>query len=500
MSNSKYQFHTTPWDHQKTAMRLAWGKPAFAFLMEMGSGKTKVAIDECCALFERMHIDAMVVMAPKGVYKNWVRHDPENPGEFQTHMPPRLLKKAVIATWEPNGGNRENLENLKKALTKGDGLRIFVINTESVQTAGKARLYLEKFLKTHSVYWALDESTFIKNQDASRTKYIVKVGKLAKFRRIMTGTPDPRSPMDFYSQFDFLDEGLLGFKSFYSFRSRYAVTQKKNFTPKALTDQGKRGRDVTVVVGYRNLDELKRKIGQYSFRITKDECMDLPPKIYTRRDVELTLEQVRIYDEIKNDFFSTLGDESFISMQNVITQMIRLQQVLSGFTVDNDGIEHAIPSNRPKALLEEIEGINGKVIIWSRFKRDIENITTSLASEYGEKSIAQFHGGNVKTREHDADRFINDKECRFMVSNQQAGGRGNTWIVAHDVIYYSNDFDLEKRMQSEDRCHRGGQKHSVRYVDLISPGTIDEKIVFALKRKMDLASIVKGDQLKQWLV
>lgn len=477
-------------------MRRAWGRPGYAWLMEMGSGKTKVAIDEATAQFERLMITGWVVMAPKGVYKNWVREG----GEIDTHMPDRVRSRALIATWEAGGGNRENLRTLERALQPGSGLRILVINTEAVQTPGRARLYLEKFLRAHQCAWHIDESTFIKNHEAARTKYILSVAPLARFRRIMTGSPTPRSPMDLFSQFQFLQPGCLGHRSFYSFRARYAVTRKVDFTPREMREQGKSRRPVEVIVNFRNVEELNGQIAPLSYRVTKEQCMDLPPKIYTRRDVELTAEQLRAYSSLRDDAVAILSAESFVTTQSVLTQLLRLQQIVCGHVVDDDGVEHDIPSNRLPALMEAIEEVPGKVIIWSRFRRDIAKIVEALGREYGPESVAQYHGGNVSTRQDDVRRFLEDSECRFMVSNAQSGGYGNTWIVASTVIYYSNDFDLEKRLQSEDRAHRGGQTSSVTYIDLISPGTVEEKIVAALRSKMDIASAITGDGYREWLV
>lgn len=228
--------------------------------------------------------------------------------------------------------------------------------------------------------------------------------------------------------------------------------------------------------------------------------MDLPPKVFIPRDVDLTPEQIRIYDQIKGEALAMLGSEAFVSTPSVITQLLRLQQVICGHVVDDDGNVHDIPTNRLAALMETVEETDGKVIIWSRFRRDIESIAQALGKEYGHGSVAQFHGGNVKTRQDDVNRFINDPSCRFMISNAQSGGRGNTWIVANTVVYYSNDFDLENRVQSEDRAHRGGQTKSVTYVDLIARGTVDERIVKALRSKMDVAAAVTGDDLKEWLI
>lgn len=494
--NTKYEFKTEPWGHQREAIRRSWGKEGFAWLMEMGSGKTKVAIDEASAMFERLMITGMVIMAPKGVYKNWVRRG----GELEVHMPDRILDTAHIGVWEAGGGNKKNQRRLEKGLTQGNGLRILVMNTEAVQTAGKARLYLQEFLKKHTCAWYLDESTFIKNHDAARTKYILSVAPLAAFRRIMTGSPSPRSPMDLFSQFQFVKAGCLGHRNFFSFRGRYANTKQADFTPKHLREEGAKSRKTTVIVNYRNLSELNAQIAPLSYRVTKEECMDLPPKIYTRRDVELTPEQLRAYKSLKEDAIAMLDAESFVSAQSVLVQLLRLQQIVCGHVTDDDGNEVDIPSNRLAALMEVAEEAGGKIIIWSRFRRDITKIVEALSKEYGAESVAQYHGGNTNTRQDDVDRFINDPECRFMVSNAQSGGYGNTWIVANTVVYYSNDFDLEKRLQSEDRAHRGGQTKSVTYVDFVSSGTVEEKIIKALREKMDLASMVTGDNYREWLI
>lgn len=496
MSDGKYIFKTQPWAHQREAMRRSWGKEGFAWLMEMGSGKTKVAIDEASAMFEKLMLTGMVIMAPKGVYRNWVRKG----GELLTHMPDRIYDNAHMCTWEAGGGSKDNLRKLELGLKKRNGLTILVMNTEAVQTKGKARVYLEAFLKAHRCAWYLDESTFIKNHDAARTKYILDVAPLAAFRRIMTGSPTPRSPMDLFSQFQFIKAGCLGHRNYYSFRGKYALTKKVDFTPKHLKEEGKRGRPVDVIVSFRNLEELNAQMAPLSYRVTKEECMDLPPKIYTRRDIELTPEQLRAYKSLKEDALAMLDAESFVSAQTVLVQLLRLQQIVCGHVVDDDGNEHDLPTNRIRDLLEVIEENSGKVIIWSRFRRDITKIVEALSDEYGSEAVAQYHGGNVKTRQDDVDRFINDPSCRFMISNAQSGGYGNTWIVANTVIYYSNDFDLEKRLQSEDRAHRGGQTKSVTYVDFVAAGTVEEKIIKALRNKMDLAAMVTGDNFKEWLI
>jgi SNF2 family DNA or RNA helicase len=216
--------------------------------------------------------------------------------------------------------------------------------------------------------------------------------------------------------------------------------------------------------------------------------------------VELTPEQQGLYVQIRDEAFAMLESGSFMSTATAITQILRLHQLVCGSFKDDDGNEHDVPSNRLEVFMDVVEEVAGKVIVWAKYRRDIARIVDSLTQHYGPASVAQFHGGNTKTRQDDVARFLNDPECRFMISNQQTGGYGNTWIVANTVIYYSNDYDLELRMQSEDRAHRGGQTQHVTYVDLVAPGTVDERIIEALRNKIDISTMVMGDGYREWLV
>lgn len=483
MTQTQFEFKTQPYEHQRKALRNAWKREAYAFFMEMGTGKTKVAIDEMSLYFEWGLIRAAVVLAPKGVYLNWLR-------ELGVHMPDRVRDAGMIVEWRAGGGGAEHQSRLRSLLTVGEGIRVLVMNIEALSSGTKAAVYLRKFLAAHRCYMAVDESTFIKNPSANRTKSIVELGKLAAYRRIMTGSPVTRSPLDLYSQFEFLAPGLLGSRSYYAFRARFAVVQQKDFG----------GRKVQVVVGYKNTEELTAHVQRHSYRVTKDECLDLPPKIYTMREVELTDEQRRMYTEMKEFAVAELEQEGFVSANAVIVQLLRLHQLVCGHVTDDDGHVRPVKSNRLDALMEVIAETDGKVVIWSRYRYDIEQIAQALSREYGPRSVAQYHGGNTNTRQEDATRFIEDPECRFMISNAQSGGYGNTWTVATTMVYYSNDYDLEKRIQSEDRAHRSGQTRSVTYVDLVAPGTVDEKILQALRKKINISVAIMGDGFREWIV
>jgi SNF2 family DNA or RNA helicase len=336
----------------------------------------------------------------------------------------------------------------------------------------------------------IDESTTIKNPTAKRTKNILKIGNLAKYRRILTGSPVTKSPLDLYSQCEFLDEHHLQQSSYYSFRTKYANMIERNFG----------GRRVQLVGSYRNLGELTTLLDKFSYRVLKEECLDLPEKVFTKRYVQLTDEQIKIYAQLKRDALALLNGK-VMSTMNVITQLMRLHQVTCGhFKADDDSITH-LKNNRLDELMSILEETDGKVIIWANYREDIKNITNSLKKAYGEASTVEYHGGVDQRYRQDNIAQFQQKNgpTRYFVGNTQTGGYGITLTAASTVIYYSNSYDLEKRLQSEDRAHRIGQKNNVTYVDLIAEGTIDERIVKSLRNKINIANEIMGEDLKNWI-
>lgn len=472
-----YEYKTKPFKHQKTAMVNMRGKPAYALLMEMGTGKTKVAIDEMGVMFSDGLIDAALVIAPKGVYGNWVHT------EIPTHLSDGVPR--MIVQWE--GKMTLKAKREYQRLMDYNGLAILVINTEAFSGKKTSNAYqlVDRFIKSKkNVAAYLDESTLIKNHKAIRTKNIIECGDRCAYRRIMTGSPVPRSPLDFFSQFRFLGKGLLGTNNYFAFRSRYAIMRQMHV----------QNRIVEVIDSYQNLDDLKERVGKHSYRVRKDECLDLPPKVYTSVDVEPTPDQRRLYNEITKQAITMHQSGGSISATEVITLLLRQQQILCGHVVTDDGDTVDVKSSRLSQLMETIEPIDGKVIIWARFRHDIQSIRDELAKVYGPESVETYFGGMSNDEKETAKtRFQDDPECRFFVGNAQSGGYGITLTAATTVIYYSNTFDLEQRLQSEDRAHRSGQTKTVVYIDLLVRGSIDEKIIKGLRDKKDIADLVTGD-------
>jgi SNF2 family DNA or RNA helicase len=267
-----------------------------------------------------------------------------------------------------------------------------------------------------------------------------------------------------------------------------------------MLDRNFGGRRVQIVGGYKRLDELSRILKAFSNRVLKENCLDLPEKIYIERQVELTDEQSKAYSTMKSAALASLKGK-IATAPHILTQMMRLHQITCGHLKSDDGTITEIKNNRLDELLDVLDEVEGKVIIWANYIYDIEHIVSSIKKKYGEHSVVQYYGAVASDKRQTAiEKFQDPKsDARFFVGNPQTGGYGITLTAANTVIYYSNGYDLEKRLQSEDRAHRIGQKKSVTYVDLVAPKTVDEKIKRALRKKINIATEIMGEELREWI-
>jgi SNF2 family DNA or RNA helicase len=447
--------------------------------MEMGTGKTKVLIDNVAMLYDKGKIDGVLIIAPKGVVKTWYEQ------ELPTHLPDHIENVSIL--WQPNITKTQQ-EKLESLFEIESALHILVMNVEALST-DKGVNFAKKFINSHKTLIAIDESTTIKTPTAQRTKNIIMLGKNAKYKRIMTGSPITKNPLDLYTQCEFLDPWLLDFASYYSFRNRYAEMKTMHV----------RGRSIQVVKEFRHLGELSDTVKQFSYRVLKEDCLDLPPKNFIKRHITLTSEQQKIYKQMKDHALATLNGKMTTTM-TVLTQLMRLHQITCGHFTADDGSVQQVKSNRMNELMLILEEIDGKAIIWANYQRDIENIIDDITKKYGPGSVVDYYGLTPQeNRQDNIRKFQNNPECRFLIGTPQTGGYGITLTQANTVIYYSNGYDLEKRLQSEDRAHRIGQKKTVTYIDLICEDTVDEKIVKALRDKINIASEVMGEELKDWI-
>ena len=474
-----YKFKTKPYAHQLTALEKSWNKENYAYFMEMGTGKTKVLIDNLAMLYDKRKVDGALIVAPKVVVKTWYEQ------ELPTHLPNHIDNTTVL--WQSNITKAQQ-EKLNSLLENEMLLHVLVMNVEALSTE-KGVNFARKFINSHKTLMAIDESTTIKTPTARRTKNIIMLGKQAKYKRIMTGSPITKNPLDLYTQCEFLDPWLLDFASYYAFRNRYAEMKTMHI----------RGRSIQVVDRFQNLAELSEKVKDFSYRVLKEDCLDLPPKNFIKRHITLTPEQQKVYKQMKDSALAILNGKVSTTM-TVLTQLMRLHQITCGHFTADDGSEQEVKSNRMNELMSILEETEGKAIIWANYQKDIKGIIEEITKKYGPGSVVDYYGLTPQEDRQDHIRkFQNDPECRFLIGTPQTGGYGITLTQANTVIYYSNGYDLEKRLQSEDRAHRIGQKKTVTYIDLICEDTVDEKIVKALRDKINIASEVMGEELRDWI-
>ena len=259
------------------------------------------------------------------------------------------------------------------------------------------------------------------------------------------------------------------------------------------------GRSIQLVAGFKNLPELSDKLKPFSYRVLKEDCLDLPDKIYMKREIELSADQKKLYKQMRQEALATLNGKTVTTM-TALTQLMRLHQITCGHFTADDGSIQEVKNNRLDELLNILEEVEGKVIIWAHYQYDIELIFKAIEKEYGPGSVVHYYGKTLpEERDYAIRNFKNNSKVRFFVGTPQTGGYGITLTQANTVIYYSNGYDLEKRMQSEDRAHRIGQKKTVTYVDIIAEDTVDTKIVKSLRKKINIASKVMGEELKKWI-
>ena len=475
----KYKFKTKPYEHQLKALEMSWNRETFAYFMEMGTGKTKVLIDNMAMLYDKGKIDGALIIAPKGVIGTW--YTQELPAHLVDHI------ENVTVLWQANITKSQS-RKLGTLFKTGEDLHILIMNVEAFSTQ-KGTQFAQKFMLSHKTLMVIDESTTIKNPKAKRTKNILQLADRAQYRRILTGAPVTKNPLDLFTQCYFLDPYHLDHQSYYSFRTRYAIMKTAHIA----------GRSIQLVAGFKHLDELSEKLKPFSYRVLKEDCLDLPDKIYMKRIITLTPEQLKVYKQMKEEALAILNEKT-VTTVNALTQLMRLQQITCGHFVADDGTTQEIKSNRLNELMDILDEIEGKAIIWAHWQADIKNIVKEIKKVHGPGSVVDYYGLTPQDqRDKHREAFQNDSKVRFIVGTPQTGGYGITLTAANTVIYYSNGYDLEKRLQSEDRAHRIGQHKPVTYVDILAEETVDEKIVKALRKKINIASEVLGEELRDWI-
>ena len=489
----RFPYKTEPFPHQREIFEATHDLEAHALFLEMGTGKTKILIDTAAALWFRNEINAVLVLAPKAVAPNWVND------ELPTHMP-ELPYRAFL--WDTaKAGNKGFQAELKKFFEDESGeLRVLVMSYDALMTERrkgaakglkKGKEAAQLMLKEHKALLILDESARIKSPDAKRTKRVMAAAPHAKYRRIATGTPVTNSPFDVYTQLKFLDPQVwakLGCSTFAAFKAMFGV-----WIEHVRKDNGQKFQQL---VDYQNIGLLHKEVDRLGSRMLKEDVLDLPEKVYSKREFDMSPAQRKLYDELKKEFMVWLDSGELITAPLAITRMLRLQQITSGYCpTDDGGMVMIEPNPRLTCLGDVLEDVPHQAIIWAKFHQDIDEICGLI----GEDNCVAYDGRTTQDeREERRNKFLGG-EVQFFVANPAAAGEGLTFTNAKTVIYYNTSFKLADRLQSEDRAHRIGQDRSVQYIDIIASGTIDRHIVAALRRKNNLAAQVTGDQIKEWI-
>lgn len=473
---------TIPYKHQQDEFDFSKDLKVRGIFWEMGCGKSKTAIDTACHLYEEGEIDCLVVLAPNGVHTNWLTDEmPKHAWMDDWHG----------FSWVSAKSKTHKAEEVREEVLEHDGMILVAMNYDAVNTE-LGHKYILRVLKERKCMLVLDESARIKSPGAKRTKRVQSLAKYAEYRRIMTGTPITNSPFDVYSQLMFLDPKVwdrIGCRRFATFKTMFGVFKRQNFG----------NRQFDQLVGYRNLEKLQPIVNAYCSRIKKEDVLDLPDKVYNIYPVEMTKEQERIYNGLRDQYLAVLDGGEVLDAPLAIVRLLRLQQVLCGYVPTGDENElRPLKSNpRLKSLMGLMEDLSDQAIVWARFQKDIDLIAEALKK--AKIPYVVYDGRTSDEGRRVARKLFKEGKAQVFLANPAAAGEGLTLIEAKTVVYYNNSFKLDHRLQSEDRAHRIGQTHKVSYYDLVVPGTIDEDIVAALSNKMDIASRVTGETLSEWL-
>lgn len=475
-THAPYPFQREAWEDKRDLE--AWGH-----LWEMGTGKTLEILMQALWLYDQGEIDGIVVLAPKGVYRNWEEV------EIPKHVPD--WADVDVMSWISKTPIPKKDKTRFAELLKHRGLAVFAMNYEATITkhGGDA---LKKFLTGRRCLLVCDESARLKTPGSKTSMRVVAAAKYARFRRILTGTPVTQGPFDVYSQIRVLDENFWkdrGIPTFHLFKNRYGVFEKR----------GSGSQQWNQLLRYRNLDELKGFVAEITDRKLKSEVLaDLPPKLYSKKVFSLDPDQRKLYDELRSELRAFLDSGEEISADFALTKLTRLQQIACGFTgTDEETVVPVGENVRLAALLDLLTEVQGKAIIFARWTWEVDQIVAALGDE-----CVRFDGLVGDEERQEAIHAFQDSDDgpRWFVGKVSVAGEGITLTRAGTVIYCSNSYRLDQRLQSEDRAHRAGMPNrAVHYIDLVALGTYDEPILDALRSKRDVGAEITGDQLPDWI-
>ena len=466
-------YKTQPLKHQKEAVNRFKDQHYGALLCEMGTGKTKIVLDIIKNSMKRFDV---IVVAPNGLHHNW------GINEIPKHM-----DGVLTYTWRGPIKSKKGKQGFTRFCVAQDKPRIFLINVEALRTADgfkTATQFLASSPYPAERHMVVDESTCIKNPKALQTKRVLDLSSCVDRRWVLNGTPITQSPLDLFTQCRFLSKDAIPFNTYTAFKHSFAIETVVTMGSRAFRK----------VIGYQNLEQLTKLLEPFTLRIEKKDCLDLPNKTFMQHAIELTPKQQRVYDSMKNDCLALLDNGELVTSTLALTKIVKLHQILTGFVTDDDGTEHAIENNRIAALMQIAETTQ-PLVVFCAYKFNIKQIKEELTKRFPEKTIAEYHGDvSDRVRNQSVQDFQNGNADFFLATS--AGAKGLTLHRASTMVYYSNNYSLETRLQSQDRIHRIGQEKKCTYIDLVVPQTVDDAILKRLEEKKELSSMVLDDLIQ----
>lgn len=505
----EFNWVTPPYNHQREWWATIKDMPYFALEWEMGLGKSKTILDICQWAHAKGDLDGLLVITLKGVHRKWVEK------EVPAHLPKGF---ADAAYWNANvvdNGMWTGVSRNRVSIVDSPKFAVATINFESVHRA-KGLKFCERFLRSRKCAIVIDESQYIKTPGTAITKAAMKLGKLAERRWITTGTMSTGSTLDAWSQYSFLDSRIVNNMPYWAFKAEFAIEEQvgdKTFEAWEYNKDTKKSvkveKPVMSVTGFKNEDKLRAMLDPYRSRLLKEDCLDLPPKLYRMRSFEMTDNMHHAYMQMSKEFLVQLEGGRTMTAKMAMTKLVRLQQIACGYVVpdDADPLNDAIPgipldakNARVEATMEELEKVRNKGIIWSYKRYCLRELSQALRTAYGDKSVVEYHGGVSDMDKQKALLLFKEDPTRWFLGNPMSAGVGLDLVEADNMLYHDNSFNLGLRLQSEDRFHRIGQEaDSCTITDIECLGTVDRPQLRALKDKRDVSAAVSGDILKSWL-
>ena len=464
-------YKTTPFEHQKAAVERFVDKPYGALFCEMGTGKTKIMLD----ILVNNDSQDILIAAPNGLHFNWEAL------EIPKHFP---VEDCEIYTWRGMPTSKARKRDLKHFIRCEPKYRFLLINIEALRTRNGFG-FVENFLESdRNKQFVIDESTCIKNPKAQQTKSVLKLAEKCDKKWILNGTPITQGPLDLFSQCRFLNKTALPYNTYTAFKHKFAIETTMTMGQRAFKK----------IVGYQNVEELTKLLEPFSLRLEKKDCLDLPEKTFSTVAVELEPEQERLYQSMKNECIIEFESGNIVTATMALTQLVKLHQILTGFVVTDDGEAISLKNNRVKMLLQ-IAATSGPLVIFCAYKQNVKQLHEALTEKYGQDSVVVYSGDTLLNNRSEAIRKFQSGRAQFFIGTS-AAAKGLTLHRASTMVYYSNNYSLETRLQSQDRIHRIGQENKCTYIDLVVNNSIDEVILKRLMQKKELSSMVLDDLIE----